>query len=149
MKLAEGLLLRADLKKKITQLVNRITPVLKIAQGKRPQEDPHKLLAQLRQAVRDFEAIVVRINKTNVITTIPNEGTLMEALARRDALKTLLTHLRTLRQGAQLHNQTYSSSLETTIELKSLQSEVDQTGRAFRELDTKIQEMNWTTELCD
>ncbi len=40
MKLAEGLLLRADLIKKIEHLVNRIRPVLIVSDDKEPQEDP-------------------------------------------------------------------------------------------------------------
>ena len=44
MKLAEGLLLRADLIKKIEHLQNRIRPVLIVSDNKLPQEDPVELL---------------------------------------------------------------------------------------------------------
>ena len=146
MKLAEGLLLRADLQKKIVQMVNRITPVIKITQGKSPQEDSIKLMAQMRKAIQVFEAIVVRINKTNIGTSLPDGRNLMGALAHRDALKTMVTHLRTIRQTAQISNHDYNNT-RTTIKIKQLQSEIDQVGRAFRELDSQIQELNWLTEL--
>jgi len=148
MKLAEGLLLRSDLMKKIEHLQNRIRPVLIVSDDKQPQEDPEKLLAQLRQAIQDLETIVVRINKTNNETIVEGEGLLMEALAKRDSLKMLSEKLRTIRYAAQINN-SGDANLKTTISIKKLQIEMDQTGRAFREIDSKIQEINWLTELKD
>lgn len=148
MKLAEGLLLRADLMKKIEHLQNRIRPVLIVSDDKLPQEDPNKLLAQLRKAVQDLEEVIVRINKTNNETPVEGEGSLMEALAKRDSLKMLSEKLRTIRYAAQVNN-SGDSNLKTTIDIKKLQIEMDQTGRAFREIDSKIQEINWLTELKD
>ncbi|HLV15719.1 MAG TPA: DIP1984 family protein [Xanthomarina sp.] len=146
MKLAEGLLLRADLLKKIEHLQNRIRPVLIVSDDKLPQEDPDKLLAQLRKAIQDLESLIIRINKTNNETIIDGEGPLMEALAKRDSLKMLSEKLRNIRYAAQINN-SGDSNLKTTIDIKKLQTEMDQTGRAFREIDSKIQEINWLTEL--
>ena len=146
MKLAEGLLLRADLMKKIEHLQNRIRPVLIVSDDKRPQEDPEELLAQLRKAVQNLEDIVVRINKTNNETMVEGEGLLMEALAKRDSLKMLSEKLRNIRYAAQINN-SGDNNLKTTISISKLQVEMDQTGRAFREIDSKIQEINWLTEL--
>lgn len=148
MKLAEGLLLRADLMKKIEHLQNRIRPVLIVSDNKLPQEDPDKLLAQLRKAIQDLESLVIRINKTNNETIVEGEGLLMEALAKRDSLKMLSEKLRNIRYAAQVNN-SGESNLKTTISIKNLQAEMDQTGRAFREIDSKIQEINWLTELKD
>ena len=148
MKLAEGLLLRADLLKKIEHLQNRIKPVLIVSDDKQPQEDPIVLLAQLRKAIQDLELIIVRINKTNNETIVEGEGLLYEALDKRDTLKMLSEKLRNIRQAAQIYN-TGETNLKATISIKNLQIEMDQTGRAFREIDSKIQEINWLTELKD
>ena len=72
----------------------------------------------------------------------------LEGLAQRDSLKTLIAQLRILRQSAQIPSYN-SNSMQNTISVKDLQIELDQTGRAFREIDTQIQEINWTTELKD
>lgn len=136
--------MRADLKKKIEHLEARIRPILIVTEGKLPQEDPIKLLAQLRKTIQDFETIVIRINKANNLTHIEGEGSLMEALAKRDSLKMLAEKLRIIRQSAQLNN---AYNMQTTVDINSLQIEIDQTGRAFREIDSKIQEINWLTEL--
>ncbi len=148
MKLAEGLLLRADLLKKIEHLQNRIRPVLIVSDDKTPQEDPDELIAQLRKAIHDLETIIIRINKTNNETVIEGAGTLMEALAKRDSLKMLSEKLRTIRYAAVINN-SGEANLKTTINIKKLQAEMDQAGRAFREIDSKIQEINWLTELKD
>lgn len=148
MKLAEALLLRSDLLKKIEHIQNRISPVLIVSGDKKPQEDPAKLLAQLRTTIQDLEALVIRINKTNNENNIKGEGSLMEALAKRDSLKMLSEKLRNIRYAAQINN-SGEANLKTTIDIKKLQTEMDQTGRAFREIDSKIQEINWLTELKD
>lgn len=148
MKLAEGLLLRADLMKKIEHLQNRIRPVLIVSDDKLPQEDPVELIAKLRKAIQDLEDLIIRINKTNNETTIEGAGSLMEALAKRDSLKMLSEKLRNIRYAAQINN-SGDSNLKTTIDIKKLQIEMDQTGRAFREIDSKVQEINWLTELKD
>lgn len=148
MKLAEGLLLRADLMKKIEHLQNRIIPVLIVSEDKKPQEDPVELLGKLRNAIQDLESIIIRINKTNNETLVEGEGSLMEALAKRDSLKMLSEKLRNIRYAAQINN-SGETNLKSTVDIKKLQIEMDQTGRAFRELDSKIQEINWLTELKD
>lgn len=149
MKLAEALLLRSDLQKKIEHLQHRIYPVLIISEGKTPQEDPVELLAKLRETILKFEELVIRINKTNNQTEIEGEGILMVALAKRDSLKMLSEKLRNIRQSSQINNQSNITNLRSTIDIKKLQIEIDQTGRAFREIDSKIQELNWLTQLID
>lgn len=148
MKLAEGLLLRADLMKKIEHLQNRIMPVLIVSDDRLPQEDPNKLLAQLRKTIQDLEILIIRINKTNNVTIVEGEGLLMEALAKRDSLKLVSEKLRNIRRSAQIFN-TGDSNLKTTINIEKLQIEIDQAGRAFREIDSKVQEINWLTFLVD
>jgi len=148
MKLAEALLLRSDLIKKIEHIQNRIRPVLIVSDDKKPQEDPTKLIAELRTAIQDLEILVIRINKTNNEININGEGSLMEALVKRDSLKMLSEKLRNIRYAAQIDN-SGDANLKTTIDIKKLQTEMDQTGRAFREIDSKIQELNWLTELKD
>ena len=148
MKLAEALLLRSDLIKKIEHIQNRIRPVLIVSDDKKPQEDPTKLIAQLRTAIQELETLVIRINKTNNEINFNGEASLMHSLAKRDSLKMLSEKLRNIRYAAQIDN-SGDANLKTTIDIKKLQTEMDQTGRAFREIDSKIQELNWLTELKD
>ena len=74
MKLAEALLLRADLMKNLEHLQYRITPLLIVSDDRLPQEDPAELMAQLRKTISDLESIIVRINKTNNETLVEGDG---------------------------------------------------------------------------
>lgn len=69
-------------------------------------------------------------------------------MAKRDSLKMLSEKLRNIRYAAQLNNSS-DKNLKSTIDIKRLQVEMDQTGRAFREIDSKIQGLNWLTELIE
>jgi len=148
MKLAEALLQRADLQRKIDQLTARILPNLIVHNQANPQEDPTKLLAKLREAVKQFEQIVVKINNTNIQTRLPDGRSLMEGLAQRDALKLLQEKMRQVRQSSVIHSHGYNNQT-TTLKFTSIQSEIDQIGRAFREIDTIIQGLNWSTDLIE
>lgn len=132
--------------KKIEHLQYRITPLLIVSDDRLPQEDPVELISQLRKTIGDLELIIIKINKTNNETPVDGEGFLMEALAKRDSLKMLSEKLRNIRYAAQINN-SGDKNLKSTIDIKKLQAEMDQTGRAFREIDNKIQEINWLTEL--
>ncbi|MCG8184330.1 DIP1984 family protein [Tenacibaculum piscium] len=101
----------------------------------------------MRKAIQDLQFLVIRINKTNNQTLVATQGTLMEALAKRDALKMLSEKLRNIRYDAQVNN-SGDANLKTTIDIKKLQTEMDVTARNFRELDSKIQETNWLTMLA-
>ena len=39
--------------------------------------------------------------------------------------------------------------IRSTVDVRSMQKEVDRMSKELRELDEKIQETNWTTELLE
>src|SRR5579884_3375989 len=87
MKLAEALVLRADLQKRIEQLRARLRQSALVQEGEQPPEDPNELLAEATRLTDELAALVVRINRTNLAATLPDGTTLTEAIARRDALQ--------------------------------------------------------------
>src|SRR5436190_19015899 len=66
MKLAEALLLRADIQKKIASLRDRIVANAVVQEGEKPNEDPNALLLEATGALADLETLVGRINKANI-----------------------------------------------------------------------------------
>ena len=107
--------------KKIEHIQNTIIPVLIISDRKVPQEKPHSLIAQLRKTILDIELLVIR---TNNITKIENESTLMESLAKKDSINVLSEKLRNIKFAAQINN-SGEKELKTTIGIKKLQAEMD------------------------
>lgn len=72
MKLAEALLLRADLQKRIEQIKNRLRNNIMVQEGEAPSEEPEDLLREFLSCQNELATIIKRINKNNN-TTMYNE----------------------------------------------------------------------------
>src|SRR2546426_9900943 len=86
MKLAEALVLRADVQKRIAQMRGRLQQSALVQEGEQPPEDPQELLAELDQLLNQLGELMARINRTNLQTRLTEGVTLTDALARRDVL---------------------------------------------------------------
>ncbi len=87
MKLAEALSLRADSARRIEQLRARIISSARFQEGEEPAEDAAALLAEAGHLLDEYQTLIRRINRTNAATEIGADGTLTDALARRDVLR--------------------------------------------------------------
>jgi hypothetical protein len=65
MKLAEALVNRSDLNRKIAQLKQRLERVVKVQEGEKPAERPEVLLQELERAVNEQTILIRAINRTN------------------------------------------------------------------------------------
>jgi hypothetical protein len=86
-KLAEALSLRTTAVRRVEQLRARIVGNARYQEGEEPAEDAAVLLTDAQDALDEYESLIRRINRTNAATTIGAEGTLTDALARRDVLR--------------------------------------------------------------
>ena len=151
MKLAEALILRADAQKRIEHLKQRLIRNAKVQEGDAPAEDPTELLAELERLADDLTGLIQRINRTNG-RTILDGAALSDALARRDVLGVRQAVFRDLAQAATVDHGRYSRSevkFVSTVAVAAIQRRADDLARERRELDARIQEINWTTELED
>src|SRR5919108_3266903 len=87
MKLAEALALRADTRRRVEELRSRITANAIYQEGAEPAEDATALLAEADRLFDELESLIRRINRTNSSTDLGADGTMTDALARRDALR--------------------------------------------------------------
>ena len=149
MKLAEALNQRADLQKRIAQLRERISNNVKVQEGDEPAEDPEDLFRELTVCLNDLENIIVRINRTNQ-ETVWEGKTLTEMIAGKDVLSLHLSVLRSALDAANVRSDRYSRNeikFVRTIDVNTLQKQVDDRSRDLRELDSKLQQANWMTDL--
>ena len=149
MKLAEALSLRKDLQARIEQLKVRLLNNIKVQEGEQPTEDPQELMAELNGCLDQLEKLIFRINATNMLTV--HEGkTITQLNAERDVLKMRVELLRNVSNSAsQLNNRYSRTEIKTvaTIEVKPLRKQIDKLSEALRQIDLKIQTLNFTTEL--
>ena len=150
MKLAEALILRADLQKRLEQVKMRLSNNVFMQEGDSPSEEPDYLLKEFLNIQKDLVSLIKRINKTNNTRTFPDGSLLADALVEREALLAKRNFLANIAGEASVKQDRYSKSeikYISTIDVKDLQKEVDEVSREYRELDTKIQALNWNVDL--
>ena len=152
MKLAEALILRADAKKSFEQLRQRLINNAKVQEGDKPAENPEELLKEIERTANEYEKLIKRINKTNSETEFNKGKTLTDALAERDVLILKRGVYSGLVNAATVSQQLYSRSeikFVSTVDVGKMQKQVDKLSKQYRELDAKIQEFNWKTDLVE
>ncbi len=152
MKLAEALVLRADIQKRVAQLRERLKKSAIVQEGEKPPEDPEVLLAELDQLLNQLTTLIERINRTNLLTRLSDGTTLTSALATRDVLTMRFSILTTLSDAASDRVNRYSASeirQLSTVDVRALRKQADDIARQRRELDTAIQAANWATDLVE
>jgi len=149
MKLAEALNQRADLQKRIAQLRERLSNNVKVQEGDQPAEKPEDLFAELERSLKELETLIVRINRTNQ-ETVWEGPTLTEMIAAKDVLSLHLSSLRDVLEAANVRSDRFSRNeikFVRTIDVNGLQKKVDDLSRDLRELDSRLQQANWMTDL--
>ena len=151
MKLANALSQRSELQERIRQLEYRLQNNAKVQEGETPAEDPMELLRELEEDYAKLEQFIAAINRTNSSTLVDGIP-LSNLLARRDCWKKKLQGLRDfLDRASELASRRTVGEikLRSAVNVREMQKELDRQSKALRELDEKIQEANWTTELME
>ena len=153
MKLAEALSLRADATRRVEQLRTRIVANARYQEGEEPTEDAAALLAEAGAVLNELENLIRRINKTNAATQIGPEGTITDALARRDVLRvrhSVVTAAADAAAGRGGGRQLRSElRMLSALPVAQLRAQSDDLARQIREVDVSIQKSNWEFDLMD
>ena len=151
MKLAEALILRADLQKRIDQLRVRLNNNAKVQENDEPSEKPEELLNELDSNINQLKILIKQINKTNCVT-VSNGQTLADLIAERGTLTLKSNILRGFLNIAGQKVNLYSTTeikIMSTVDVPALQKELDLLSKKIRETDTELQQANWLTELIE
>ncbi len=152
MKLAEALVLRADVQKRIAQMRERLRQSALVQEGEQPPEDPKELLTELDQLLNQLRDLVARINRTNFQTMLSEGKSLTDALAQRDVLSMRYSIISGLADTASTRIERYGRAeirRISTVDVAGLRRQLDEVARERRELDTSIQATNWATDLSE
>lgn len=150
MKLAEALIERSDLQRRLEQLNQRLHQNAQYQEGEQPTENPLELLEEYHHTADQLMKIVVAINQANNRIQLENGMPMVEALALRDLLKAKHAMLINLANAATPEQSRYSRSeikILAAVNVRGIRKQADDIAGQHRELDTLIQQANWLNEL--
>lgn len=150
MKLAQALIERKAIKTKMEEIKKRIYQNARIQEGDISIEEPLKLLDELDSEVQEYSAIICRINETNNATKIDKNLSMMEAIIQKDMLHLKYLVYQNLADKAVAKGDRYSRreiKYLPNIDIETIRKKINKVSKEYRELDMKIQECNWNTEL--
>ncbi|MCZ1005544.1 DIP1984 family protein [Streptomyces lydicus] len=156
MKLAEALAERAEATRRAEQLRTRVVSSARYQEGETPAEDAAELLAEAGEVLGTLETLIRRINRTNAAVQLGQDGTLTDALARRDVLRlrhSVITAAADAAAGT--GERGYGRQLRSELKMLSalpvaeLRGQADVLAREIREIDVRIQRTNWEVDLLD
>ena len=151
MKIAEALILRADIQKRIAQLKTRLNNNAKVQEYEEPTENPELLLIELNSLISQLNDLIIKINKTNTLSKIDGIS-LVELIAKKDTLSQKAGILREFIEIASQKINLYSTTeikVFSTINVPAQQKQLDKLSKEIRETDTKLQQANWTIDLIE
>ena len=149
MKLATALSERASLQIRLSEIQIRLNANAKVQEGDTPAENPVELIAEKDRILDELENLVTRINLTNSRTECDGV-TITELISKRDRMKKDVNIMRSFLNNASSKIDRYSKTeilIKSTVDIAEYQKKLDVISKELRQIDEKIQELNWTTEL--
>jgi hypothetical protein len=156
LKLAEALAERAAATRSVEQLRARAVSSARYQEGETPSEDSAQLLGEANDVLDELETLIRRINKTNATVVVGEDGTLTDALARRDVLRLRHSVITAAADAAVGRDQRgIARQLRSELRMLSalpvaeLRTQADELAKELRELDMRIQRVNWEADLLE
>lgn len=150
MNLAEVLAERGDCQKRLEEIKDRLSGAARVQEGEQPPEDPAELLAEADRIFSHLDELIRIIHRTNSRTAFDAERTITDVLAQREVISKRRDFLSSVAASASERWDRYSKSevrYIITVPVAKLRSEADQLAKQYRELDLRIQELNWSVEV--
>ena len=148
--LAEAMLNRDDCQKWIESLTQRLLRNAQAPEGENPLEDPQTLLAEIDATLETLSDLNHRINLTHAQTLVEEDLTLLDAIGERKLLARKIAIYESLADKASYcppRDRQSDLRSVSTVNLSYLHRQIEQLARDYRNLDTKIQQASWKTEL--
>jgi hypothetical protein len=145
MKLAELLMQRADLQKKIASLKTRAVASALADEGSKPIEEPDKLIAEAMDAMATLRNAITRINEINLQWKMPDGRVIMHWIAERDSLTQQHGLLSAVIEGSSQRSRYGRAEIkrEPTVDVSALHTRLDQISARIRKVNLALQEQNW------
>ena len=150
MKLAEALLIRSDLQKKLFQLKARIANNVKVQDGDSPNEDPNALIIEANQVITELATLIEKIHRTNALSQTNEGESLLSLLNKRDELEMrhkLLSDANDMASNEAARYSPREIKWKVMVSVSALQKQADDLSMKLRKLNLVIQANNWQIDL--
>ena len=152
MKLAEALLIRSDMQKKLAQIKGRIRSNVKVQEGDTPNEDPNALMIEASQVITELSALIERIHRTNAVAQTNEGQSMLTLLIERDTLEMRHKLLIEAIEATDTEVDRYSPrEIKWHImgSVAGLQKQADDIAMKLRKINIVIQANNWQIDLVE
>lgn len=119
------------------------------AGGRAARRESRGVACRTRRAYLTARRTITRINKTNA-ETLDGEDTLTALIVRRDCMRMKIDIMRDfLEEARDLADRSMRSEIKvkSTVPVAEKRKEVDKLSQELRNLDSRIQQKNWLTDL--
>jgi hypothetical protein len=150
MKLAEALLLRSDLNKKLLSLRDRIVRYAVVQEGEQPHENPEDLHQEASGVIGELKDLSVKIDRANQAGRLSSGVSMTDALAERMALTQQHALIVAAIEGTKREPDRYGVreiKWVATVDLVGYQKRLEDLAKKIRELNAAIQEANWKIDI--
>ncbi|MCU4481127.1 DIP1984 family protein [Acinetobacter ursingii] len=150
MKLAEALLLRSDLQKKLLSLQQRIHKNVLVQDGDTPSENPEQLIDEAVLVNKQLFQLIQKIHQTNAQAPANNGKALLDILNQRDQLTAEHRIIQQAIDNTQKDTDRYSVreiKWIKAVSVSKLQKQVDEISQNLRLINLEIQASNWQIDL--
>lgn len=159
MKLGEALVRRKQLGQEITALMGQVKQQPVRASDGTPVKDANGQINKLSELITEKAVLEQQINNTNIQTKVEFMGhtvSVMQLISERDAIRLresiyrdLAGQIKTgLNRNSYLDRE-HQIGTVTDYDLEQIQGIQQTAAKLGRELDTKLQETNWTADLIE
>ncbi|ERL55971.1 DIP1984 family protein [Psychrobacter aquaticus] len=152
MKLAEALLIRSDMQKKLAQIKGRMRSNIKVQEGDTPNEDPNALMIDASQIITELSVVIERIHRTNAIAKTNEGQSMLTLLIERDTLEMRHKLLIESIEATDTEVDRYSPreiKWHVMVSVASLQKQADDIAMKLRKINLVIQANNWQIDLVE
>ena len=149
--LAEALIRKAVLKKELDALEQRMCESARIPHDEEPVDDYLILLDSYHEKEGELLDISLRIQATNNSAAFKEGETISQAIVRRDSLKRTVSMNNKLLGAATSGGRGLFSNRDVkykrVVDMSMVRTSMDNAAKQYRDLDVKLQQLNWNTEL--
>jgi hypothetical protein len=147
MKLGDALGQRVECEMRLEDLKKRLVRNACLPEGEAPPEDPQGLLDDVDRTALRLVELVQTIHRTASATRF-DEGTLADAMAEREVLGRKRDLLIVVADAATADQHLGPETrMLPTIQVARMHRHVDQLSKRHREIDARIQELCWRTDV--